>query len=180
MSVAAASARYTRTQRALHWLSVLAITVAYVAIEVRGDLPRTHAWRPFVTQLHFWAGLCVLAMVPWRLALRWRRPAPAIVPASGALATRLASITHALMYAVLLVQPVLGMLAAAGGGKAIVVPLLGLALPGLIGASDAAEKRFEEWHEDLGELFYYAIALHVAAALWHHFGRRDNTLRRML
>lgn len=180
MSVAAVSARYSGAQRALHWLSVLAITVAYIAIEVRGELPKSNEWRPFVTQLHFWAGLSVLAMVPWRLALRWRRPTPVIVPASGTLAARLAGITHALMYAVLLVQPVLGLLAAAGGGKAVVVPFLGLALPGLIAASHAAEERFEDWHGELGELFYYVIALHVAAALWHHFGRRDSTLRRML
>jgi len=180
MNVAAASARYSSAQRALHWLSVLTIAAAYIAIEVRGDLPKTHAWRPFVTQLHFWAGLSVLAMLPLRLALRWRYPTPPIEPAPGWLATRLAGITHVAMYAVLLVQPVLGMLAAAGGGKLIVVPLLGLALPGLIAASHAAEERFEDWHEELGELFYFVIALPVAAALWHHVVRRDCTLRRML
>lgn len=180
MNVAAASTRYSTAQRALHWLSVLAITIAYVAIEVRSDMPKTDAWRPLVTQVHFWAGLSVLAMLFARLALRWQRPSPAIAPAPDALSARLAAITHLAIYAVLLVQPALGLLAAAAGGKAVLVPLLGLALPALIGQSESAEHRFEEWHEELGELFYFVIALHVAAALWHHLVRRDNTLRRML
>lgn len=180
MNVNAASTRYSGAQRALHWLTVLAITVAYVAMEIRGDLPKTDAWRPFVTQLHFWAGLGVLAMLPLRLLLRWRRPTPPIKPAPATLTARLGAITHIAIYAVLLAQPVLGLLAAAAGGKAVLVPLLGIALPALIGESHAAEKQFEGWHEELGELFYYVIALHVAASLWHHFMRRDNTLRRML
>jgi cytochrome b561 len=29
-------------------------------------------------------------------------------------------------------------------------------------------------------VFYYVIGLHIAAALWHHLVRRDNTLQRML
>lgn len=180
MSNSSPSDRYSTAQRTLHWLSLLAITVAYVAIEIRGDMAKTHEWRPFVTQVHFWAGLSVLAMVIARIYLRWRRPTPAIMPALSTLAARLAGATHILIYAVLLVQPVLGMFAAAAGGKAIIVPLLGIALPALIGQSDALEDQFEEWHETLGELFYWVIGLHVAAALWHHFVRRDNTLRRMV
>ncbi|MDP1699189.1 MAG: cytochrome b [Xanthomonadaceae bacterium] len=180
MSIAFTADRYSKAQRALHWLSVLAITIAYVAIEIRGDMPKTNEWRPFVTQLHFWAGLSVLAMVVARIYLRWRRPTPAVTPAPSTLVARLATITHGLIYAVLLVQPVLGMLAAAAGGKAIIVPLLGIALPALIAPSHALEEQYEEWHETLGELFYWVIGLHVAAALWHHFMRRDNTLQRML
>lgn len=179
MSNALPAERYSTAQRTLHWLSVLAITIAYVAMEFRGDIPKGTGWRPVVTQIHFWAGLSVLIMVVARIYLRWQRPTPVVTPAPSTLTARLAGATHLLIYAVLLVQPVLGLLAAAAGGKAVVVPLLGVALPALIGKSHALEKQFEEWHETLGELFYWVIGLHVAAALWHHFVRRDNTLRRM-
>ena len=37
-----------------------------------------------------------------------------------------------------------------------------------------------ELHELIGNIFYVVIGLHVVAALWHHFIRRDNTLKRML
>jgi cytochrome b561 len=40
--------------------------------------------------------------------------------------------------------------------------------------------QLEEWHHDIGEAFYWVIGLHVAAALYHHFIRRDNALQRLL
>ena len=36
-----------------------------------------------------------------------------------------------------------------------------------------------EIHETLGEIFYWMIAADITASLWHHFLRRNNTLRRM-
>src|SRR3546814_4909349 len=89
MSIAFTADRYSKAQRVLHWLSVLAITVAYVAIEIRGDMPKTNEWRPLVTQVHFWAGLSVLVMVVARIYLRWQRPTPAITPTPSTLAARL-------------------------------------------------------------------------------------------
>ena len=50
----------------------------------------------------------------------------------------------------------------------------------LVHADPAAREVVEELHESLGEIFYWVIGLHVAAALWHHLVKRDNTLRRML
>ena len=34
-------------------------------------------------------------------------------------------------------------------------------------------------HELIGSAFYWVVGLHVLAALYHHFVRRDDTLRRM-
>ncbi len=44
---------------------------------------------------------------------------------------------------------------------------------------EAVEDGLEEAHELLGNAFYAVIGLHAVAALWHHFARRDDTLRRM-
>jgi cytochrome b561 len=38
----------------------------------------------------------------------------------------------------------------------------------------------KHFHELLGTIFYYVIGLHVVAAVWHHFVRKDNTVRRMV
>lgn len=180
MTASTQTDRYSRAQRLLHWLTLLAITIAYVAIEVRGELPRTHTLRPLVTQLHFWAGISVFVMLLLRVWLRLTRGSPAIVPTPPLWAARFANATHLLIYLVLFAQPILGALAAAAGGKAIVVPLLGVALPALLARTEYLEHRLEDIHGEIGELFYYVIAVHVLAALWHHFVARDNTLRRML
>lgn len=36
-----------------------------------------------------------------------------------------------------------------------------------------------ELHEMVGSVFYFIIAMHAVAALWHHVARRDRVLRRM-
>jgi cytochrome b561 len=41
-------------------------------------------------------------------------------------------------------------------------------------------QQFEDIHGWVGTIFYYVIGLHILGALWHHFGRRDDTLRRMV
>jgi cytochrome b561 len=38
----------------------------------------------------------------------------------------------------------------------------------------------KEWHESLNWLMVVVVALHVAAALKHHFVDRDTVLARML
>jgi len=43
----------------------------------------------------------------------------------------------------------------------------------------AQARLVKEVHEWLGNLGYALIGGHAVAALWHHYGMRDNTLRRM-
>lgn len=171
---------YSNSTRVLHWLSVLAITVAFVAMEIREDMARSHEWRPLVTQLHFWAGLTVLALLPFRLWLHASQPTPAIVPPPQAWAALAARATHVALYVALLAQPLLGLATAGADGKIVVLPLLGIALPPVMAASELWADRLEEIHGLLANGLLILIGLHVAAALWHHFGWRDNTLRRML
>jgi cytochrome b561 len=41
-------------------------------------------------------------------------------------------------------------------------------------------RMFEFWHGQLVTVLLALLCIHVAAALWHHFLRRDVTLLRML
>jgi cytochrome b561 len=74
-------------------------------------------------------------------------------------------------------MPVLGWLVL--GAKGRPVSILGLPLPTLIGGQTLS-KSLKEIHETIGTLGYYLIGLHAAAALFHHYLMRDNTLLRML
>jgi cytochrome b561 len=60
------------------------------------------------------------------------------------------------------------------------IPFFGLELPPLIGENKELAKTIKEVHETGGTVGYYLIGLHTAAALFHHYLVRDNTLRRML
>ncbi|MEO8857686.1 MAG: cytochrome b/b6 domain-containing protein, partial [Burkholderiaceae bacterium] len=41
-------------------------------------------------------------------------------------------------------------------------------------------RNLKDIHETIGTIGYYLIGLHAAAALFHHYVLRDNTLARML
>ena len=60
------------------------------------------------------------------------------------------------------------------------VPFFGLELPALVSPDKALAEQIEEIHETVGTIGYWLIGLHALAALYHHYVKRDNTLRRML
>jgi cytochrome b561 len=60
------------------------------------------------------------------------------------------------------------------------VAVLGLALPDLFSGLAPYRKAVKEVHEVLSNALLVLAVAHAGAALWHHFGMRDATLRRML
>ncbi len=89
-----------------------------------------------------------------------------------------ARLMHTLLYAFMVAMPVLGWLTLSAEGKSI--PFFGLQLPALIGPDKAFAHSVQDIHETIGTIGYYLIGLHAAAALFHHYVMRDNTLLRML
>ena len=85
---------------------------------------------------------------------------------------------HAL-YALLLTQPILGLLQTNAHGDRVNLFLHGQ-LPTLIGQDRPLAKQLLAVHKTVGLLLLGLIALHASAALYHHFWRRDDTLEAML
>lgn len=173
------STSYSRLLRALHWATLLIMIAAYATAELRGLAP-DRAARVVVMQWHMALGLVILVLVLPRIGARLAQPAPAILPPPGRIALLAAKIMHVALYAFLILQPLLGLVTAQSGERAVVIPLTGLTLPDLIVNDEALHEWTEEIHVLLGKIFYAVIGLHALAALVHHYYRRDNTLRRML
>jgi cytochrome b561 len=58
--------------------------------------------------------------------------------------------------------------------------IYGFKLPGVVAPDQAAAKSVFEIHRLLALALVALIAMHVAAALFHHLVRKDNVLARML
>ena len=174
-----AGGSYSRRAKLFHWWVFAFVALAYLCINLVDLFERRTPGRRFMTQSHFIAGLVVLALVLPRLLHRLRNAPPPIVPPIAGWEVTLSRITHVLLYAFLLVQPLLGLLSVWLGGRGISIPGTSLQLPSPLSENDGLHEQLEGIHGWIGTIFYYVIGLHIVGALWHHFFRHDNTLRRI-
>lgn len=178
--MASIPSRYSSLQRLLHWTIFLLVLAAYVLILLRGEAERGSELRTSLMQGHMLAGLAIFLLVWPRIALRLRRGAPPITPALPAWQHLPAQLTHLALYAFLIVQPILGILTVWSAGRGVAIFMTGFEIPPLIAENHDLHEALEDLHEGIGEVFYWVIGLHIAGAIFHHFVRRDDTLRRML
>lgn len=177
MSTINTGSRYHPLIIGLHWFMFLLLVAVYVTMEFRGVFPKGSEPRELMKTLHFMLGISVLILVVIRLGVRLSSRTPAIIPAPRSLENLLAKIMHASLYGFMLFMPIAGWLILSAEGHG--VPLFGLELPPLVGESHDLAEQVEHWHKLVGEIGYYLIGVHVLAGLFHHYVKRDNTLKRI-
>lgn len=174
------ASRYSRQARVYHWLTFALVLVVYATINLRKAFERGSDERMLAVESHFLFGMAVLLVVIPRVLHRLRQVAPPVVPALPPVLRWVGRGTHLLLYAFLIVQPLLGIAARLAEGKGIGLPFTERVIPSFFGAAPAFAEWAEGLHLWLGEAFYWVIGAHIAAALWHWLVRRDNALQRML
>ena len=172
------TARYNRLSIALHWFMVLLLVAVYSCIELRELFPKGSDPREALKTWHFMLGLSVLVFVMPRLGARFAAAPPGITPPPARWTQLSAGVLHFALYLLMIGMPLSGWLILSAAGKPI--PFFGFELPALVAESKDLSKAIEEWHETGGDAGYFLAGLHAAAALYHHFIVRDNTLVRML
>lgn len=178
MSWRNSTTRYGSLSIALHWLMLLLIAAVYACIELREIFPKGSDPREALKAWHFMLGLSVLVLASLRVAVHMSGPVPRIVPEPPRWQALLAKLMHLALYALMIGMPLGGWLILSAEGKPI--PFFGLSLPALVGESKGLAELTKELHETAGTAGYFLIGLHAAAALFHHYVVRDDTLRRML
>jgi cytochrome b561 len=170
--------RYGSISMGLHWLTLLLLVAVYACINLNEAFPRGSDARALLKTWHYMLGLSVLVLVALRFAANVFGPVPRIDPLPPAWQRLAAKSTHVALYTLMIVMPLLGWLILSAKGEPI--PFFGLQLQALIGESRNVAEWGKEIHEFIGTAGYFVIGLHAAAALFHHYYVRDNTLRRML
>jgi cytochrome b561 len=163
---------------ALHWLTFLMV-VGMAAVGLYMTDLETSPFKIQVYALHKSFGLTVLGLTALRLAWRLFTGRPEPEPGSPRWQDRLASLTHGAMYGLLIAIPLSGWWFNSASGfplrwfGLVALPKLGSFNPQLKGLA-------RETHETLFFVLATLVAIHAAAALWHHYRLRDRTLSRML
>lgn len=170
--------RFGAATRALHWTGVAVVLGAIALVEVKGWFPKGSALREGLKSAHFQFGAIALLLTLARVLWRLPQALPAIHPEPPAWQDLAGRALHVLFYVLLVVLPVTGIATLQARGNEVV--LLGLVVPAPFAPDPLRQQALKEVHEFLGNAMIALIGLHVAAAAYHHWVRRDDTLRRML
>ena len=175
----AARTKYDTVAMSLHWfMAVLLIFMLFFGEDLMKGKGVGGAFGP---SLHVSIGSTIFILSVFRLIWRLSNPPPAY-PASMAPWERMASTaTHLVFYALLIGIPLTGWLAtpkflSEEGMKAGLTLFGAFPLP----AAPNFGLPMKGIHELGSNLGIALLALHVLAALKHHFVNRDDVLRRML
>jgi cytochrome b561 len=173
--------QYSSLAKWFHWLTVPLMGIALASgLTIR--FMKDDAKMGFYA-LHESVGLLILFLAIARLA--WRGfsappPLPAHVPATMRMA---ASAVHHLLYAALIIQPVMGFFMTNAYG----FPLQGstaflgfIDFPKFMEAWEGLARVLHWIHSLIGWSLPVLLAAHVGGAIYHHAVRRDGTLLRML
>lgn len=166
--------QYTKVSRLLHWGMALAI----IPLLLTGEQTMGGHDARFLPTVHASAGFVLMLLLVVRVAWRWKHPPPPTL-ASTRFEIVAAKLSHAALYAGMALIPLTGWLAYTEHVRRS----LGMRPASLFGFRIPLLPDFGiNWHlihNWGGKLVLAFIALHVAAALKHHFYNKDNTLRRM-
>lgn len=168
--------RYNSVARALHWAIALLILFNLTTGIIGESIEKI--W--VVWNAHKATGFVILALslvrIAWRLT--WRTPPYPL--GFSPVQRKLAAATHGVFYLLMIILPVTGWVFSSASPWPL--SFYGLApLPKLPVHKGMAVVDFAHGaHTVLGYGFAALVALHIAAALYHHFALKDPTLRRMV
>jgi cytochrome b561 len=162
----------------LHW-AVAALVFAQIALGWAAV-----SWRLSPTKLdlfvwHKSTGMLILALMVVRVAWRLGNVAPSLPADMGPLERRGAHASHLLLYLLLVALPLTGWIVNSAANVPFrmfwLLPLPDIAAPDKAVADAAARA-----HYLLFVALSLLLAVHIGAALRHHFAKRNDVLVRML
>jgi cytochrome b561 len=170
--------RYGAIAQSLHWLVVLLILTQFLLADTFKDLPLGMEKITWIVR-HKAVGMTILLLACLRLGWRLFNPAPPLPAHMRPYERWAAHGSHFLLYALIFAIPLSGWLMSSFAN--IPVSYFGwFDIPIIAAPNKAWVDTSKEVHEILNLVLIGVVCLHIAAALFHHFIRKDDVLIRML
>ena len=176
--------RYDPLSRAFHWLTALAVLVAFILgpehfgrAMRQGMDPATH-WD---IVLHESLGVLVFGLTALRLLWLLFRPAPPQIGMPRWM-HGLAKLVQGVLWLLLLILPLSALLALGTEGHPLTL-LGGVRVDQMPWIASLPFPGWADWgevHGLLGDLILWLAGAHAAAAIFHHFVLKDGVLKSML
>jgi cytochrome b561 len=166
---------FNLTARVLHWsMALMILVMLFIGIGMVTSL----SLRPTLISLHQPLGIAILLLVIVRLTNRLRHrtpPLPADLPLVQVFA---AKASHWLLYALMFAMPLVGWSMLSAGGYPVTM-FNGFALPAIAPHNATVYAILRSAHTWLALLLFVTVLMHLAAALFHAWVRRDEVFASM-
>ncbi|MCF1432090.1 MAG: cytochrome b [Shewanella sp.] len=169
--------QYGFVAKTLHWLLFLLLTITVVMGNFLASMPNGPQ-KLASANLHKSFGVVLLALILARLFWRLINVQPKLPADTTPLQVILAKGMHVLLYVLMLAQPLSGILMTQAAGYPVSV-FEAFQLPVLVEKSQALAGIFKFLHGAIWIVLVIAVVGHIAAALHHHFVKRDDVLKQM-
>lgn len=165
--------KWSVSSRIFHWISAILLLVTWILMVLYSNTDTKlfiSLHKAFGISLLFW----MIARVINRLFTK--APPPLPMPKWQIIISQL---THLLLYALLIAMPVAGLLMSVYGGRP--VDMFGLfQIPVFVTPDRGAARFYNDMHTDIIWPMMVAFTLlHIGAALYHQFVKKDNLIGRM-
>ncbi|WP_312394248.1 cytochrome b [Mixta calida] len=162
--------------RVLHWLMATAIlAMLFIGVAMVSTVSSLHA---LLVSLHKPLGLMILLLVLVRLWLRFFTATPPLPRSIPGWQRGLAHLSHWILYALMLAQPLIGWAMLSAAGYPITIGA-GIVLPPLLPVNNDVYALLRPLHSLVALLLFMTIMGHLAAALLHALILRDGVFESM-
>jgi len=169
------STHFNGLARTLHWLmAAMILAMLFVGVGMVASL----AYRPVLLDLHRPLGLAILLLAVVRLANRLLHRPPALPVDLPWWQAAAAKASHWLLYALMFAMPLIGWSMLSAGGYPVEL-FAGLRLPPIAPHDAVLYGWLRLAHGLLAKLLFATVLLHLAAALFHAWIRRDGVFGSM-
>jgi cytochrome b561 len=169
---------YSLVARALHWITA-ALVLTSIPIGIVMANIGAGPLQDSLYDLHRSIGAVIIPLILVRLGYRLTHPPLPLPDDIPPIQRFVAHATHWGLYALLILQPLVGWVATSAYRAPIVV--FGLfQLPPIWPQDQPFSERLFVVHQLIGLAIACLVAAHIGAALYHHFVRKDRVLMRMI
>lgn len=175
MSLRNTSVAYGSISKLFHWVIAILIIVMLIAGYFLGDVPKDY--QPVTYNIHKLIGLTILTLMLLRLVWTLMNPKPALPIETPCWQRAAERIVQFFIYAAVIGMPLAGWVGSVAAGYAPHIGSFNIELP--VEKSEATADTAFALHGYFAIALITLLSIHVLAALYHHFIRKDNVLRRM-
>ena len=165
--------KWSFASRFFHWISAILLLITWTMIFLYDNLDSKlyiGLHKAFGVSLLFW----MIARVINRI---FSKAPPAVVMPKWQML--LSQLSHFALYALLIAMPIAGLLMSLYGGRP--VDIFGIfQIPVFVTPDRGLARLFNDWHTDIiWPMIIAFTVLHIGAALYHQFVKKDNLIARI-